>query len=94
MAAGCRLIWITRTSGSFNRRRADGLNVRPPDKWGAFRFSVKDGDVIYGLGAIKGLEGPTSELVGSRKLGGAFMNLLISVAASALVGCIVVHLKR
>ena len=33
-----------------------GLNVRPPDvNGGAFRFSVKDGEVIYGLGAIKGL---------------------------------------
>ena len=57
--------------------RRMGLNVRPPDvNVGAFRFSVKDGEVIYGLGAIKGLgEGPTSELVGSRKLGGAFVNL-------------------
>ena len=57
--------------------RRMGLTVRPPDvNIGAFRFSVKDGEVIYGLGAIKGLgEGPTGELVGSRKLGGAFMNL-------------------
>ena len=54
-----------------------GVTVRPPDvNVGAFRFSVKDGEVIYGLGAIKGLgEGPTRELVDSRKLGGRFVNL-------------------
>ena len=57
--------------------RRMGLTVRPPDvNVGDFRFSVKDGEVIYGLGAIKGLgEGPTGELVGSRKLGGVFINL-------------------
>ena len=57
--------------------RRMGLTVRPPDvNLGAFRFSVKNGEVIYGLGAIKGLgEGPTGQLVGSRKLGGTFVNL-------------------
>jgi len=57
--------------------RRMGLTVRPPDvNLGAFRFSVKNGEVIYGLGAIKGLgEGPTGELVGSRKFGGTFVNL-------------------
>ena len=46
---------------------------------------MKDGEVIYGLGAIKGLgEGPTGELVGSRKLGGVFINLFDFVAVSAL----------
>ncbi|MBU29821.1 MAG: DNA polymerase III subunit alpha [Gammaproteobacteria bacterium] len=57
--------------------RRMGLTVRPPDvNVGAFRFAVKDGEVIYGLGAIKGLgEGPTRELVGSRKLVGTFVNL-------------------
>jgi DNA polymerase-3 subunit alpha len=36
--------------------RRDGLNVLPPDiNTSEYPFSVKDGDIIYGLGAIKGV---------------------------------------
>jgi len=57
--------------------RRMGLVVRPPDvNAGSFKFSVKDGEVIYGLGAIKGLgEGPIGQLVDARNEGGAFSDL-------------------
>ena len=57
--------------------RRMGLVVRPPDvNAGAFKFSVKDGEVIYGLGAIKGLgEGPIGQLVDARSQDGAFTDL-------------------
>ncbi|MEK9556464.1 MAG: DNA polymerase III subunit alpha, partial [Gammaproteobacteria bacterium] len=57
--------------------RRMGLVVRPPDvNAGSFKFSVKDGEVIYGLGAIKGLgEGPIGQLVDARNEDGAFTDL-------------------
>jgi DNA polymerase-3 subunit alpha len=57
--------------------RRMGLVVRPPDvNAGSFKFSVKDGEVIYGLGAIKGLgEGPIGQLVDARNQDGAFTDL-------------------
>ncbi|MEL0224010.1 MAG: DNA polymerase III subunit alpha, partial [Gammaproteobacteria bacterium] len=57
--------------------RRMGLVVRPPDvNASSFKFSVKDGEVIYGLGAIKGLgEGPIGQLVDARNEGGAFSDL-------------------
>lgn len=57
--------------------RRMGLVVRPPDvNAGAFRFSVDQGAVIYGLGAIKGLgEGPIEALVHARATGGPFTSV-------------------
>ena len=45
--------------------RRMGLTVRPPDiNRGTFKFSVANGEIIYGLGAIKGLgEGPEQAIV-------------------------------
>ena len=53
------------------------LVVRPPDvNAGSFKFSVKAGEVIYGLGAIKGLgEGPIAQLVEARDANGPFTDL-------------------
>ncbi len=53
------------------------LTVRPPDvNAGTFKFSVDQGQVIYGLGAIKGLgEGPIEALVAAREAGGPFVSL-------------------
>ena len=43
---------------------------------GSFKFAVKAGEVIYGLGAIKGLgEGPIIQLVDARNQDGAFTDL-------------------
>ena len=57
--------------------RRMGLVVRPPDvNAGAFKFSVKDGEIIYGLGAIKGLgEGPIGQLVEARTDDGPFSDV-------------------
>ena len=57
--------------------RRMGLTVRPPDvNAGKLKFSVQDGEVIYGLGAIKGLgEGPISALVEARSQGGPFTDV-------------------
>ncbi|MEC9077293.1 MAG: DNA polymerase III subunit alpha [Pseudomonadota bacterium] len=57
--------------------RRMGLIVRPPDvNVGSFKFSVKAGEVIYGLGAIKGLgEGPIAQLVEAREADGPFTDL-------------------
>ena len=57
--------------------RRMGLVVRPPDvNAGSFKFSVKAGEVIYGLGAIKGLgEGPIAQLVEARDASGPFTDL-------------------
>ncbi|MDB9862802.1 DNA polymerase III subunit alpha [Litorivicinus sp.] len=53
------------------------LTLRPPDvNAGNFKFSVSEGEVIYGLGAIKGLgEGPVNMLVETRQTGGNFIDL-------------------
>ena len=57
--------------------RRMGLAVRPPDvNAGAYKFSVTNGEVIYGLGAIKGLgEGSISELVEGREASGLFADV-------------------
>lgn len=45
------------------------LNLLPPDvNRGLFQFTVVNGDIIYGLGAIKGLgEGPVDSILAARK---------------------------
>ena len=57
--------------------RRMGLIVRPPDvNAGSFKFSVKAGEAIYGLGAIKGLgEGSITQLVEARDADGPFTDL-------------------
>jgi DNA polymerase-3 subunit alpha len=54
------------------------LSVLPPDVNSCgFRFTVnEDGDIVYGLGAIKGLgEGPIDAIVAAREAGGSFSDL-------------------
>ena len=54
------------------------LTLLPPDvNRSVFSFTVSDqGDVIYGLGAIKGLgEGPVEAIVATKKEGGNFISL-------------------
>ena len=58
--------------------RSMQLELLPPDvNRGRYQFSVGDkGQVIYGLGAIKGLgEGPIENIIQSREQGGAFTDL-------------------
>ncbi len=57
--------------------RRMGLVIKPPDvNAGSFKFAVKAGEVIYGLGAIKGLgEGPITQLVDARNQDGPFTDL-------------------
>lgn len=57
--------------------RAMEQTVRPPDvNQGRYRFTVDDSDILYGLGAIKGLgEGPVEALVDAREADGAFCDL-------------------
>ncbi|RRN04469.1 DNA polymerase III subunit alpha [Bibersteinia trehalosi] len=55
-----------------------GLTVVPPDvNSGKYRFSVNEkGEIVYGLGAIKGVgEGPVEELLRVREEGGIFKDL-------------------
>ncbi len=55
-----------------------GLTLLPPDvNSGDFYFNVDDDDnIIYGLGAIKGLgEGPIENILEARKAGGPFKDL-------------------
>jgi DNA polymerase-3 subunit alpha len=54
------------------------LKLLPPDvNSGEFHFTVDDaGNIIYGLGAIKGLgEGPVESIITARNQGGPFKNL-------------------
>src|SRR5690606_16265272 len=53
------------------------LNLLPPDvNRGSWRFSVDKGDIIYGLGAIKGLgEGPVESIIAARNEGGPFKDV-------------------
>jgi len=54
------------------------LKLLPPDvNSGEFHFTVDDaGNIIYGLGAIKGLgEGPVESIIAARNEGGVFKNL-------------------
>jgi len=58
--------------------RAMSLSLLPPDvNRGRFMFTVSgDGEVIYGLGAIKGLgEGPVNSIIAAREEGGPFEDL-------------------
>ena len=58
--------------------RSMALELLPPDvNRGRYQFSVGDkGQVIYGLGAIKGLgEGPIENIIQSREQDGAFTDL-------------------
>ena len=55
-----------------------GVKVLPPDLNSCgYRFTVNpDGDIVYGLGAIKGLgEGPIDAIVSARAEGGEFKDL-------------------
>ncbi|OOS00287.1 DNA polymerase III subunit alpha [Haemophilus paracuniculus] len=55
-----------------------GLTVVPPDvNTGKYHFSVNDkGEIVYGLGAIKGVgEGPVEALLSARARGGIFKDL-------------------
>jgi DNA polymerase-3 subunit alpha len=81
--------------------REMGLNLLPPDiNRGEFRFVAKDkNNVVYGLGAIKGLgEGPVEGIVSSRRQDGMFEDLfnfcervdsrkVNKKAIDALIGC-------
>lgn len=54
------------------------LQLLPPDvNSGEFQFTVDEaGNIIYGLGAIKGLgEGPVESIISARNTGGPFKNL-------------------
>jgi DNA polymerase-3 subunit alpha len=58
--------------------RSMGLTLLPPDvNRGELKFTVDDdGNIIYGLGAIKGLgEGPVESIIHARQTGGAFKDL-------------------
>ncbi|MGS2716772.1 DNA polymerase III subunit alpha [Eionea flava] len=58
--------------------RSMKLNLLPPDvNQGAFQFTVdQDDNIIYGLGAIKGLgEGPVDNIIEARQAGGPFKHL-------------------
>jgi DNA polymerase-3 subunit alpha len=58
--------------------RAMGLPLKLPDvNAGRYMFTVNEaGDIIYGLGAIKGLgEGPIENILRAREEGGSFDNL-------------------
>ncbi|TDQ57967.1 DNA polymerase III alpha subunit [Mesocricetibacter intestinalis] len=55
-----------------------GLKVTPPDiNTGKHHFSVNDqGEIVYGIGAIKGVgEGPIEALISARNRGGIFKDL-------------------
>lgn len=57
--------------------RRMGVVIRPPDiNRGSFKFSVANGEIIYGLGAIKGLgEGPIQAIVDARSAQGEFTDV-------------------
>ena len=54
-----------------NEVRRMGLQLRPPSvNLSEFRFSVIDGDIIYGLGAVRGVGAmPVESIVNARKAG-------------------------
>jgi len=59
--------------------RAMGLPLVHPDvNIGAYNFTVNaEGEIVYGLGAIKGLgQGPVSAIIEARERGGPFTSLL------------------
>ena len=53
------------------------LRVRAPDvNTSVFRFGAASGEVLYGLGAVRGVgEGPVAAIVAERESGGAFADL-------------------
>jgi len=57
--------------------RRMGLPLGPPSvNHSQFRFSARDGSVVYGLGAVRGVgEGPVAALVEAREAHGAFTSL-------------------
>jgi DNA polymerase-3 subunit alpha len=57
--------------------RKMGLRILPPDVNGSdLRFSVSDGVVRFGLGAVKGVgSGAAEGIIGARREGGKFKNL-------------------
>jgi DNA polymerase-3 subunit alpha len=57
--------------------RRMGVALNPPSvNVSEFRFSARDGGVIYGLGAVRGVgEGPVAALVASREQDGPFESL-------------------
>jgi DNA polymerase-3 subunit alpha len=64
--------------------RRMGLKLRLPDvNEGEYKFSVNEaGEIVYGLGAIKGLgAGPVEVMLGSRREAGPFRTSSISVPA-------------
>jgi DNA polymerase-3 subunit alpha len=54
-----------------------GVTLRPPSvNYSEFRFTGRDGVVVYGLGAVRGVgEGPVEALVAARAQGGPFADL-------------------
>ena len=60
-----------------NEVRRMRLTLRPPDvNESQYRFSVVGGDVLYGLGAVRGVgAGPVAALVGQRQAEGPFKDL-------------------
>ena len=54
-----------------------GITLLPPSvNASRFRFTARDGGVIYGLGAVRGVgEGPVAALVEAREAGGPFQSL-------------------
>jgi DNA polymerase-3 subunit alpha len=57
--------------------RQMGVELRPPSvNVSSFRFTAREGGVIYGLGAVRGVgEGPVAALVANREAGGPFTSL-------------------
>jgi DNA polymerase III subunit alpha len=57
--------------------RRMGLTLRPPSvNRSDYRFTGRAGEVIYGLGAVRGVgEGPVTALVAAREAGGPFVSL-------------------
>lgn len=73
-----------------------GLKVAPPDiNTGKHHFSVNEhGEIVYGIGAIKGVgEGPIEALISAREQGGIFKDLFDLCARVDLKESIVVLLK-
>jgi DNA polymerase III subunit alpha len=57
--------------------RRMGLKLRPPSvNRSRYRFTGREGEVIYGLGAVRGVgEGPVAALVAAREADGPFVGL-------------------
>ena len=68
---------ISRVAEYLASCKSMGITVLPPDiNEGISQFSVKDGQIIYGLSAIKGIGIPVAEaVVRERQAGGAFSSM-------------------